>query len=895
MTDREILPKDLKPVHYALSVFNIDSQKYTFSGNVVIDFKLVSESSVEAIHLNYRGLKVTKGSALVQQAAKTESTIEVTEISYDEKVEVVTLKLAEPIQPGATKIQVSVDYEAKIWDNMAGFYRSKYKTPEGEDAVMLSTQFESTDARRAFPCVDEPNQKATFDFKITVPENWTALSNMPVVSSKPIDGDGKKAVSAESTASGSTSLKVVAFETTPVMSTYLLAWATGDFEYIEAFTDRSYNGKKIPVRVYTTKGLVKQGQLALESAVKIIDLFSEVFDIDYMLPKADLLAVHEFSHGAMENWGLVTYRTTAVLFDELTSDSSYKTRVVYVVAHELAHQWFGNLVTMDWWNELWLNEGFATWVGWFAVDHLYPDWDVFTGFVFESLQGALALDALRGSHPIEVPVRSGLEIDQVFDHISYLKGASTIRMLSTQLTVETFLKGVSNYLKKHAYSNARTADLWASLSEVSGVDVAAAMENWIEKIGFPLLKVQEDENTGDVTVRQDRFLSTGDVSLNENETEWWIPLVIDSDAKADSSTILDQREITIPALASGDNFFKLNKDQTAIYRVSYSEERLEKLGKSINRLSAKDKIGLVADTAATASAGVGSTPGLLAFLDALKEEKNYFVWSEILQRLATLRSVFALHSKEVTSGLVKFTEHLITPTLNRLGWEFSKDDDFLTVRLRALIILAGGTVGIKSVVDESISRFNKYKTGDKTVIHPSVKKAIFATVLKYATGIELQEAYEVVRKELANPTSVDGRELAAFALGNVQDASLIKSSLGMILSGEVPVQDVHTIGTSLAANPASREQTWEFIKSNWTDVYKKFSSNMVVLDRFVRVVVSQFASEEDYNDISAFFSEKDNKGYDRSLSQALDVIKSKYQWVARETTAVEKWLEDNKF
>jgi aminopeptidase N len=249
---------------------------------------------------------------------------------------------------------------------MAGFYRSKYKpTVEATKSVprddeyhyMFSTQFESCDARRAFPCFDEPNLKATFDFEIEIPEDQVALSNMPEKETKKGRKDG---------------LKVVTFDTTPVMSTYLLAWAVGDFEYVEAFTKRKYNGKELPVRVYTTKGLKEQGRYALEHAPQIVDYFSEIFRIDYPLPKSDLLAVHEFSHGAMENWGLVTYRTTAVLFDEKQSDQRYKNRVAYVVAHELAHQWFGNLVTMDWWNELWLNEGFATWVGWLAIDHLHP-------------------------------------------------------------------------------------------------------------------------------------------------------------------------------------------------------------------------------------------------------------------------------------------------------------------------------------------------------------------------------------------------------------------------------------------------------------------------------------------------------------------------------------------
>ena len=339
---------------------------------------------------------------------------------------------------------LSIRYAGIMNNSMAGFYRSKYKptvTPaksvpmDGEHHVMFSTQFESSDARRALPCFDEPNLKATFDVSIEIPEDQTALSNMPEKEVK----------------QGKPGLKKVVFERTPVMSTYLLAWAFGDFEYVEGFTQREYQGKQLPCRVYTTRGLKEQGRFAIENCHQVVDYFSKIFKIDYPLPKMDLLAVHEFSHGAMENWGLVTYRTTAVLFDEKQSDAKYKNRVAYVVAHELAHQWFGNLVTMDWWSELWLNEGFATWVGWLAIDHLYPEHEVWSQFVTEAVQTAQNLDSLRASHPIEVPVRDALEVDQIFDAISYLKGSSVIRMLSGHLGVETFLEGVSAYLKKHAY------------------------------------------------------------------------------------------------------------------------------------------------------------------------------------------------------------------------------------------------------------------------------------------------------------------------------------------------------------------------------------------------------------------------------------------------------------
>lgn len=565
-----------------------------------------------------------------------------------------------------SKASLTIEFQGTINHDMAGFYRSQYKPAapaaasvprDDEWHYMTSTQFESTDARRAFPCFDEPNLKATFDFAIEIPTDQVALSNMPVKDIKPT-AEGKQ---------------LVTFDRTPVMSTYLLAWAVGDFEYIEAFTERRYNGKQLPVRVYTTRGLKEQGQWALQHAPKVIDFFSEGFDIDYPLPKSDILAVHEFTHGAMENWGLVTYRMTAILFDEEKSDSRFRNRIAYVVAHELAHQWFGNLVTMDWWDELWLNEGFATWAGWLATDHLHPDWEIWPQFINEGFDSAVKLDSLRSSHPIQVPVNDALDINQVFDHISYFKGASVIRMLASHLGVKTFMKGVSIYLKKHAYGNAKTQALWDGLSEASGVDVPELMWPWIEKIGFPVLTVAEEP--GQITVKQSRFLSTGDVKPEDDTTTWWVPLFFEGKAGAQGvqSLALTVKEDTIRDV--NDDFYVINKNAPALCRVNYPPQRLQKLGTQLDRLSTEDKIFITGSAADLAFAGDGTTPALLSFIQGLKNETHYRVLSQALDSINTVKSIFG-DDETIKNGLEAFTLRLIDNALNKLGWEFPAGEDF---------------------------------------------------------------------------------------------------------------------------------------------------------------------------------------------------------------------------
>lgn len=556
---------------------------------------------------------------LEAQVAVASRTVESTSFSYDGKQQRATVVFPEEI-PTSKEAKLVIKFQGILNNDMAGFYRSKYKPAVTAAAsvprddtfhYMFSTQFESSDARRAFPCFDEPRLKATFDFQIEIPDDQVVLSNMPVKeTSKTKDG-----------------LQLVSFERTPVMSTYLLAWAVGDFEYVEAFTDRQYNGKQIPVRVYTTRGLKEQGRWALEHAPKTIDLFSESFGIDYPLPKSDLLAVHEFTHGAMENWGLVTYRTTAVLFDEKTSDARYKNRVAYVVAHELAHQWFGNLVTMDWWDELWLNESFATWAGWYAVNKFHPDWEVWAQFVNEGMEMAFKLDGMRASHPIHVTVKDALDVNQIFDHISYLKGCSTLRMLVNHLGEDVFLKGVGVYLKAHAYGNAKTESLWKALTEVSGTDVNALMGNWIEKIGHPVLTIAEEP--GQISIKQSRYLSTGDVKPEEDETVWWVPLALQGQAgKQDIQRLaLTDKEATIREI--DDEFYKLNSNATGFYRTNYPPARLAKLGTQLDRLSNEDKISIIGSAAELAFSGIGTTPALLSFIEGFGAETNHLVWAQV--------------------------------------------------------------------------------------------------------------------------------------------------------------------------------------------------------------------------------------------------------------------------
>ncbi|KPI37465.1 Alanine/arginine aminopeptidase [Cyphellophora attinorum] len=868
-SDRDVLPDTIKPTNYNVSLYNLEfGGSWGYEGTVKIDSSV--KSSTDEVVLNVKEIEITAAEVLGKDATLKDAT-------YDKSNERVTVKLTESLSPGDTTI--SLKFRGTMNNAMRGFYRAKYKPTEtpasgtpsdGEHHYMFSTQFEACDARTAFPCFDEPNLKASFEFEVEIPEDLVALSNMPEKGTRKGSKDG---------------LKVVSFEKTPPMSTYLAAWAIGDFEYVEAHTERQYNGKNIPVRVYTTRGLKEQGRFALDHAHKILDYFSDIFDIEYPLPKSDLLAVHEFAMGAMENWGLVTYRTTAVLFDEEKSDARFKNRVAYVVAHELAHQWFGNLVTMDWWNELWLNEGFATWVGWLATDYLHPEWKVWSQFVTEGYQSALQLDSLRASHPIEVPVRNALEVDQIFDHISYLKGSSTIRMLSNHLGQEIFLKGVSDYLKIHAYGNARTDDLWDALSKASGQDVKAFMDPWIKKIGFPVVTVAEEP--GQISIKQSRFLTTGDIKAEEDETIWWIPVGLrtGSPEKVVHSA-LTTKEDTIREV--DDEFYKINADQTGFYRTNYPPPRLQKLGQSKDRLSEEDRIGLVGDAGALAVAGNGTTPALLSLLEGFQDEKSYLVWAQVASSLSKVKSVFS-ENKEVSAGLKKFSLKLVSPAVEASGWEFKQDEEWLTGQLRKLLIGLAANSGHEATIAEGKKRFEAWKGGDEKAIHQNLRNVVFNMAV--ANGGKYE--WNTVKDEYLKTKSVDGKEICLVALGRSKDKQLVGELLEFAMTDKVPPQDAHSAIVAVAANNENRLVGWEFTRDQWDRVSKKLGVSNIVLDRWIKMGFTSFADEAVAEDIANFFKDKDTTAFARSLVIISDSIAANAAYKNRDEAVLLEWLKAN--
>ena len=501
----------------------------------------------------------------------------------------------------------------------------------------------------------------------------------------------------------------------------------------------------------------------------------------------------------------------------------------------------------------------------------------------EAVQSALDLDSLRASHPIEVPVRNALEVDQIFDHISYLKGSSVIRMLSNHLGQDIFLKGVGNYLKTHAYGNARTNDLWAALSAASGQDVQAFMDPWIRKIGFPVVTVAEEP--GQISIQQSRFLTTGDVKTEEDETTWWVPVGLKTGTPAKVvPRALTEKKDTIRDV--DDEFYKINADQSGFYRTNYPPQRLTKLGKAQDRLSIEDKIGLMGDATALAVSGNGTTAALLALLEGFKNEESFLVWSQIASSLGKVRQVFATN-KEISAGLKKFTLQLVSPAAEAIGWEFPPGEEWLTGQSRKLLLGVAAGAGHEGIISEGKKKFAAWKSGDEKAIHQNLRGVVFN--LAVANGG--QEEYDTVKAEFRKTISVDGKEICIQALGRSKSLDHAWDLLEFVTSEEVPAQDAHGGVIAVSSNNETRSVAWDYTKKNWEHVEKRLGVSSVVIDRWIKMGLPKYSDTAIRDDIAEFFKDKETGQFSRSLVIVSDTITGNANYRQRDEAQLLEWLK----
>lgn len=791
-------------------------------------------------------------------------------VSYDESTQTTKFAFEKSI-PKGSKAQLEIKFTGDLNDKMAGFYRSTYKNADGSTGILATTQMEPTDARRAFPCFDEPALKAEFTITLIADKHLTCLSNMDEASTTEVQSEVTK-----------TTKKAVKFNKSPLMSTYLLAFIIGELNYIE--TDKF----RLPVRVYAPPNQdIEHGRFSLDLAARTLEFYEKTFDSKFPLPKMDMVAIPDFAAGAMENWGLITYRVVDVMFDEKTSGASTKERVAEVVQHELAHQWFGNLVTMDFWDGLWLNEGFATWMSWYSCNVFYPEWKVWESYVTDNLQSALSLDSLRSSHPIEVPVKRADEVNQIFDAISYSKGSCVLRMISTYLGEDVFMQGVRQYLKKHAYGNTQTGDLWAALGEASGKPVEKVMDIWTKNVGYPVVSVTENDNNT-ISVKQNRFLRTADVKPEEDKILYPVFLGIRTNEGVDETLVLSDREGTFNV---PNDFYKLNADHTSIYRTSYTPERLEKLGQAAKKglLTVQDRAGMIADAGALASSGYQKTSGVLNLLKGFDSETEFVVWNEILARLSVIQGAWVFEDQAVKDGLETFSRELTSEKAHKAGWEFSENDDHIQQQFKAMLFGSAGLAGDGVIVKAAQDMFAKFAAGDKSAIHPNIRGSVFGIALKFGGSKE----YDAILDTYRHSKNSDERNTALRCLGRAKDPELIKRTLALPLGGEVKEQDIYLPISALRTHPAGIEALFAWMQENWDELQRRLPAGLSMLGSMVTICTSSFTSEKQRGEVKAFFDKRSTKGFEMPLAQSLESIQAKAAWLGRDRDDVKAWVKDN--
>lgn len=834
--NREILPNNIKPIKYNLEI-KPNFTNFKFDGVLSFNFNVIEKT--DKITLNSKELDIK--SALIT----SDSNIKVKKTEFDEEKEWVTFSLNKKI--GLGDHILIINYQGILNDQMAGFYRSKYTDPKGQDKYLGVTQFEAVDARRALPCMDEPVHKAIFQITLIIPKDLIGLSNTEVIYENVQDN-----------------LKTIKFAETPIMSTYLLAFFVGESDYTEAFA--TIGNKQIPVKVFTPVGESEKGVFARDLCVKVLEFFSEYFDIDYPLNKMDMIAIPDFAAGAMENWGLITYRSKYIMCDETTSIKA-KTQLAYTICHELAHQWFGNLVTMSWWSELWLNEGFATWVGWMAVDHFFPEWNVWHTFYLDEFLRAQQLDSLKNSHPIEVDIKKASQVDEIFDAISYSKGACIIAMLVNYLSQEIFQKGIIKYLKKYKYSNARTIDLWNMLEEASNKHIVDLIENWTKYQGFPIVNLEFKKDS--IKLVQEQF------NDKESQVNWNVPLNINKDGIM-INLVMKEKSLEIHNFST--KWFKLNYGQNGFYIVNYDDKSLDKLKKHITdkKIDTLDRAGIINDLFILAQYGYIKLNKPLTFINNYFFEDDFIVLSVIIEKLSMIKSTW-YDNEIVINKINEILGNLIVKSLDVLDYMPTDGEDH-NISLKRNLILS---VAIQLKIPKVLNVMTLLWKNNKDEIPADLRELVYLSIVKHGTEQDFNKLLCIYQE---TKCSLEQNQILN-SIGQTPNFKLIQKILNLTFEENsiIRQQDIPFVIASVANNFQYRKYLWQFVKDNWTNICQKLKGGSFLFGRVVSTSIKLLSSQTDLDDINKFISnnQKDLDSLTKTIEQAKESIVNKIEFKNR--------------
>jgi len=766
------LPKDVVPAAYRIDLAP-DLEQLKFTGREEIDVDVHRATDVVTVNAVNLGIEkvalVGAGSALAK-------------VSLDAQRETATFHFAHALPTG--RHTLSIAFSGRIPATPAGIYYNDYATAAGTRR-MLVTQFEATDARRMFPGWDEPVFKATFELSVELPGDLAVVSNTPPTSAAPA-GTNARGVA----------LKKTSFARTPRMSTYLLVLCAGHLQRIHDASSGTDIG------VWAVDGKVEQGREALKAAIRILSYYNSYFGVPYPLPKLDLIAIPgNFAAGAMENWGGITFIDDVLLVNPASSSEGTRQLVFEVVAHEMAHQWSGDLVTMAWWNDVWLNEGFASWMAAKVADTLNPDWSVWLR-QHASKELAMGADARSTAHPIQMQIADESQIMTAFDSISYQKGEAFLHMLEVYLGEDAFRDGMRRYMKAHAYSSATTADLWAALQAASGKPVAEIATGFTEQPGIPLIRVASSCKSGNTVamLKQERF-TLGDPAAAE--LTWNVPVQIGVIGGAESSRmILVGKSPTAASFPGCGKPVKANLGDAGYYRVQYDSAALGALTHLFPALAPADRVDLLTDEWALVEAGRAHLSDYLDLTRRLTAESTLVVWSDVIAKLGAIDDL--ARGAPVRTGFRRYALHLLRPAFDRVGWDARPEDNNQTVLLRAALIGALGRFGDEAVIAECKRRFAAF-IANPASLAPNLRSPVIQTVGRYAD----QATFDQLRSLGKAASSTEDKLRFYYALANAQDAPFIEQCVKIALTDEISNGRVNRFLIQLAVQSNDPELVWK--------------------------------------------------------------------------------------
>ena len=841
------LPKDVVPISYNIQLKpNIEKRTFTGSEIVALDVR----KPAKTITLNANAIAIGSAKLLglngqVEQAPA---------IKIDASQQIAILIFPKEIAPGV--YQLSLDFSGTINQSGQGlFYATYQEEASGARKTMLGTQMEATDARRLFPCWDEPAFRAKFRLTTTVPVNFTAISNMPV-ENETNTPEGKE----------------VHFAETPPMPSYLVVFCAGELDTIYGEADG------VKIGIVTTKGKAETGRYALESAEKILHYFDEYFGIKYPLPKLDLIAVPGGFGGAMENWGGIMFYESILLFDPAKSSEKTKESIFEVTAHEMAHQWFGDLVTMAWWDNLWLNEGFASWMGTKSSDHFNPQWQIWLRANAEK-QRAMATDALSFTHPIQRPVKTETEADSAFDEITYQKGQSFLRMLESYLGEEDFRAGIRSYMQAHKFSNSTTADLWNALGEASKKPVGALAASWTEQPGLPLVSVSAGKSG--LTTSQERFTMH---QKNPKPLEWKIPIAW-RDVRTAASTpplmfLLEQKSAILPDVSPGQ-VVKLNAGDVGYFRVAYDGAHFEKLLSSAPQWPEADEVNLLSDTWALVEADRKPIAAYFKLVETLREDDGLALWEQITATLSFIDSLY-IGNKE-RPAFQTYGRSLLKPAFDRVGWDPKPGEEVARGLLRVNLIATLGDFADQGVIDAARERFQKFLV-DPKMLQPDLRPAVFGVVGRYAD----QKTWETLHELGLKTKSIEEKGHFYDAMAAALEPDLAKRTLALSLTDELPAPRATRLVVDVSESGEQPGLAWEFAQAQRKQLDSKLAEFGKI--RFAPNVMRAFSEAKRAMELEVYAKKNLPTDAKSEIAKTAEAIRFKADLKARLLLEIAKWI-----